>query len=176
MTPAELLQWLHERASDDGSGCLIWTRAVRAGSLTPMARMGGETRPVRRAAWECLHGRKMRRGYRAMSSCGNPLCVLPGHIVTMDHAASCRALADQGRWIDHYAPDTRRRILEAARRREGVMRDDEIERIRAMGAQGITHAQIARDLGRSHSTIARVLHATARAQHYNGASAFDWRP
>lgn len=170
-----LTEWIEARASSDGE-CLLWARAVRKGCGTPMARLGKQTRPARRALWEALHGRSVPAGYRIMASCGKPACVALGHLAAMTHSESCLALAGQGRFVDHRDPQTMARRLAAMREGGRALGVEGVERIRAGRDAGRTCASIAEEIGVAESTVSSIGRGVRQSSQLPGASVFTWRP
>lgn len=170
-----LAEWVEARASSDGE-CMLWVLAVRKGGGTPMARIGGQTQPARRALWEALHGRSVPAGYRIMASCGKPSCVALEHLVAMTHSESCLALAAQGRFVAHRDPQTMARQLVAMRNDGRALGVEDVERIRAWRDAGRTCASIAQEIGVAESTVSSIGRGVRQSGQLPGASVFTWRP
>lgn len=155
---------------------MVWSQAVRKGSGTPMARIGGQTQPARRALWEALHGRRVPQGHRIMASCGHPLCVALPHLVAMTHSESCLALIEQGRFVQHTDPRTLAKARASARSRAASLSAAELEAIKIGLEAGRTGAEIARELGRNQTTVSRIKQGIRQGDLLPGASVFSWRP
>lgn len=167
-----LTEWIEARASSDGE-CMLWVRAVRKGCGTPMARLGKQTQPARRALWEALHGRSVPAGYRIMPSCGKPQCVTLSHLVAMTYSESCLALVEQGRFVAHHDPRTKLKQLAAMRERGAALAPDERKIIKAALESGRTVTEVAREMDLSLTTVSRIKRS---ARQLPGASVFSWRP
>jgi hypothetical protein len=82
-TLAEMMEFVEQRCTRDDNGCLVWRYSCRDG--VPQANWKTEdgkktTLNVRRALWESLKGKKPRKSYVIVCTCGTDFCVEPKHL------------------------------------------------------------------------------------------------
>lgn len=81
------LDWIYGRvvARD---GCLIWAGGYGGKNKNhPQAFLDGTHISMRRVMWELTNARKMPKGHRAKSTCGEHGCIHPDHITKAKHGS-----------------------------------------------------------------------------------------
>jgi hypothetical protein len=87
------LQWLLDRAEDDGGGCLVWTGSANNGK-EPRTMLAGQRILVRKEIWLLAHeGCTPPAGAFFGVNCRTPKCVHPDHVVARTRQQALKGCA-----------------------------------------------------------------------------------
>lgn len=123
--PMAVVAWLWARAAADGD-CLEWRGLVHT-SGAPLGNVEGRKHLVRRWLWLKLTGVAPRRAGCVVSSCDNPLCVAPGHLLQVSRSVLLRGKPKSA--------DARRRVAMTKRQASRLSLQD-VAAIRASEEKG----------------------------------------
>lgn len=117
---ADIGAYLADRTRRDGD-CLVWIKACGGDAkTTPIAKINGSVRTVRRELARILFGDAAMDDRKTISVCGKELCVAPGHIRLATFTEVSRHHAAHGRTADYSSPARAEKIAATKRRRAGL--------------------------------------------------------
>jgi len=152
--------WANVQKSD---GCWIWTGGrSRAGygrfSYRP-AKYRGVTVYAHRLSYEWAYG-YIPENTLVLHSCDNPSCVRPEHLHLGNHADNSREMVQRGRSASGDRNASRRNLDRRPRGDEHTgarLNTDQVLKIRAQHAAGMSERGLARIFGVGRSTIRRIV-------------------
>lgn len=109
-----------------------------------------------RIAWALAHGRPPAPDLQVLHTCDNPPCCNPAHLYEGTHADNMRDMAERGR-------STRGRQRPAGECVRGVrhgharLSEDDVRRMRAMSAGGVSYRELARLFNVTTSNVGMVV-------------------
>lgn len=133
----------------DHKGCWLWTGYKVRGGYGDFWYSGGRM-PAHRYAW-IMHNGAIPEGLHVLHRCDVPACVNPEHLWLGTNTDNIRDSISKGRFIFQ-----KTRWFGSACN-SAKMSDRDVEKIREMGARGITQRGIASQLGVSEDAVGNVL-------------------
>lgn len=131
--------------------CMEWTGSFR--NQTPMVFQSGKMKSVRRII-RALQNRSVPEGYFVSSSCSNPRCIHPAHIVHRSPSAHAKEMCKA---IDYQNPTRRIKLAESAQVRRKLT-DEQLLTILS-GEQSCT--TLAKEFKVNKAVIAKVRRGEA---------------
>lgn len=155
------LAWIKARCREDGD-CWLWTMTVNdSGCPRYSTHVGG--RPTsfqpRRIAWQLGNpGKTLGRGLVG-TSCGNPRCLNPEHLVKRTKGEVISLMSTN--------PATRAKKMAAAVRRRGLSTKLDMEKARYIRSSTKTLAVVAGELGISIALASKIRRGELWKEHSN---------
>lgn len=141
----QTLETLLARTEEYGE-CMEWKGYHQ--NKTPHVQQGDRFMSVRQLMWELL-GKKLKAGYFYGTSCNNPSCVNPKHIVERSHSDHAKKCAQK---VNHNALPRLVKLAKAAEKRRILSQ----EQVCSILIDQRPSREIANDFGVSKSLICRI--------------------
>lgn len=129
------------RTRENGD-CMDWAGYAIEGKV-PQIRVDYKCWPVRRLVWQLVHG-PVKSATWVGTSCGNPLCVNPDHLVARTRSKAFKGTAKTV---------VQRVSIASARRKNGKVTAEAVREIRSSGESNVA---LAARFGVSHSYISKI--------------------
>lgn len=138
--------------------CWLWQGHVTSGGI-PYGYMDGQRAPLRRIVWLLQGGAPHAEGRIYTTTCGEPRCVNPAHVRATSRGAALAQARRSGA-----INELRRRQAIAATWRQRPEAKLTLELARALRSSDKSSVQLARELGLSHCTVAKVRRGESWAE------------
>lgn len=142
---------------DPGTGCIVWTAAVRGHGYGAL-NVQGRARGAHQCAW-MLHRGPIPVGFEVCHSCDNPRCVNVEHLFLGTHLENMRDMTKKGR----------SRSPKGEAQGNSRLSAQDVREILALRGKE-SHRRIAKRYGVTHSNISHILRGKSWRHLSTGAS------
>lgn len=148
-TPAQRIETLMLRSEKMPSGCREWRGAKdRKGyGIVMMKEIRLAPIGAHRAAWMLLRG-PIPDGMLVCHRCDNPCCIEIDHLFLGDLSDNAKDAVSKGRWGDRSRPGAANNLA--------ILRDEDVIRMRALRAEGLSYVKLGRLFGVSGTQASNI--------------------